>query len=221
MLSNGMGIVERKAREKEELRQRILDAAGELIVKEGYENLSMRKLAERIEYSPSTIYLYFKDKYEILASICIDVFDRLSARLEEIHRNEPNPLAGLRQGMRCYIDFGLSHPSHYLVTFSKPYLPYVQENSEASLRTMQSGLRCFGCLREAVVKSIAAGMVRNESPDLIGQSVWTCIHGLTSALITMGDDPHFPWVEREQLIENTVDTILRGIQPFAVHEKIS
>ena len=56
-----MGIKERRAREKEQLRRQILSAARELFVNEGYENVSMRKIANKIEYSPTTIYLYFKD----------------------------------------------------------------------------------------------------------------------------------------------------------------
>ena len=58
-----MGIKERQVRQKEVLRQDILDAARDLFIEEGYENTSMRKIAERIEYSPTTIYYYFKDKF--------------------------------------------------------------------------------------------------------------------------------------------------------------
>ena len=65
-----MSIQARKEKEKEALRQKILAAARELFVDEGYENVSMRKVARKIEYSPTTIYLYFKNKAELLDSIC-------------------------------------------------------------------------------------------------------------------------------------------------------
>ena len=55
-----MGVTERKERERQEMRQRILDAAQQVFVEEGYEKASIRNIAERIEYSPATIYLYFK-----------------------------------------------------------------------------------------------------------------------------------------------------------------
>jgi AcrR family transcriptional regulator len=67
-----MGVKERKAREKETLRQDILDAARELFIREGYQAVSMRKIAEKIEYSPATIYLHFRDKD--------DIFDHLSKK---------------------------------------------------------------------------------------------------------------------------------------------
>ena len=112
-----MGVTERRAREKEALRQAILDAAGELIVEHGYENLSIRRIAEKIEYSPATIYLYFKDKAEILASICTGVFSELTGNLQHLAETIEEPTAALRQGFRCYIEFGLAHPSHYMVAF--------------------------------------------------------------------------------------------------------
>ena len=66
-----MGTKERRAREKEQLRRQILVAARELFVNEGYESVSMRKkFANKIEYSPTTIYLYFKDKADLLDSVC-------------------------------------------------------------------------------------------------------------------------------------------------------
>lgn len=72
-----MGVQERRAREKKELRQEILDAAREMFVRDGFENVSMRKIAEKIEYSPTTIYLYFQDKADLLDCLCEETFTRL------------------------------------------------------------------------------------------------------------------------------------------------
>ena len=64
-----MGIPERRERARGELRARILAVAEELFVREGYENVSMRRIAARIEYSPTTIYHHFKDKAELFACL--------------------------------------------------------------------------------------------------------------------------------------------------------
>ncbi len=69
-----MGVQERRARQKESVREEILDAARTLFVKEGYEHVSIRKIAEKIEYAPGTIYLYFRDKAEILERLCEETF---------------------------------------------------------------------------------------------------------------------------------------------------
>ena len=75
-----MGVQERREREKQGIREEILEAARQLFVTEGYENVSIRKIAEKIEYSPGTIYLYFQDKAEILAQISEETFSRLERK---------------------------------------------------------------------------------------------------------------------------------------------
>src|SRR5438046_3738793 len=117
MKGEAVGVKERREREKEVLRQEILDAARDLFIKEGYENVSMRKVAEKIEYSPTTIYLYFESKADLLYYICEETFSRLLKKLESLGEESSDPLVCLRKGLRAYIEFGLKHPNHYKVTF--------------------------------------------------------------------------------------------------------
>src|SRR6266478_3979469 len=115
-----MGVKERRARQKKFLRQEILDAASELFVRDGYENVSMRRIADRIEYSPTTIYLYFKDKAELLENICNETFSKLSQRLSRIMEQPGEPVERLKRGLIAYIEFGLENPHHYRSTFMMP-----------------------------------------------------------------------------------------------------
>ena len=87
-----MGTKERRAREKEQLRRQIIDAARELFVSEGYENVSMRKIADKIEYSPTVIYLYFKDKADLLDSACQETLLGLLDTVELLKRDKNNPV---------------------------------------------------------------------------------------------------------------------------------
>src|SRR3974377_818614 len=112
-----MGVQERRARERQELRQEILAAARDLFVREGFENVSMRKIAEKIEYSPTTIYLYFNDKADLLDCLCEETFARLLRKQNQIAQTVSSPLERLRQGLRGYIEFGLKYPNDYTVTF--------------------------------------------------------------------------------------------------------
>ena len=79
-----MGSAQRRARAKENLRRAILDAARELFATEEYEAVSLRRIAEKIEYSPAAIYLHFQDKKEILFHLIDEGFALLSARLETV-----------------------------------------------------------------------------------------------------------------------------------------
>lgn len=207
-----MGIAERRAREREELRAKILDAASRLFVEEGFANVSLRKIADRIEYSPATIYLYFKDKEDLLTSLCWDTFTHLKNKLEEFEGTIDEPLTRLRAGLRSYIDFGLEHPNHYLLTFCTPHEFYqVTEETPGFEQTNRVGLETFDCLRRALSACRANGQIDFDDLETTAQVIWTFIHGTTSLMITSYGDPHFPWVEKERIIETSLDTLLRGL----------
>lgn len=72
-----MGVADRKEREKEEMKTKILEAAKKLFLDHGFEKTSIRNIAEEIEYSPGTIYLYFKDKNELLFALHQEAFQGL------------------------------------------------------------------------------------------------------------------------------------------------
>jgi AcrR family transcriptional regulator len=206
-----MGTTERRAREKEELRRRIVDAASRLFVEQGHQNVSMRKIAEEIEYSPATLYLYFPDKNSILGAICHETFEKLDEALDAIPLLGKPPLESMRLSLRQYIDFGLAHPDHYLVTFGIPELqkPDLCSN-DLHDAILGAGMRSFQKLKDGLLQCQALGVIRQEDGDLQAQSVWAMIHGITSILITC---PTFPFVDRETLIKSTLDKIMAGLAP--------
>src|SRR6478752_3088556 len=123
-----MGTSERRARERDELRQKILTAATELFLENGFETVSMRKIAEKIEYAPSTIYLYFEDKDEICAAIANEALEVLIKGLEDIEQKNLPALEATRASMRWYIDFGLANPHQYRLVFGQPQPDKVEQD---------------------------------------------------------------------------------------------
>jgi AcrR family transcriptional regulator len=199
-----MGTNDRRTRHRASLRQEILDAASQLFVEEGYQRVTMRGIAARIDYSPTTIYLYFKDKRGLFEAICEETFSQLAAKLERLQVTPNTPLARLREGLRTYIEFGLSHPNHYVVTFLQ-----MQEPSEELAFEGSIGARAFGSLRDGVQACAASGDIRTESVETTAQALWASIHGLTSLFITMKG---FPFASRKALIDHTLDTLLAGLK---------
>src|SRR5215467_14400774 len=172
------GSKQRRAREKEGLREEILDAARTLFVKEGYESVSIRKIADKIEYAPGTIYLYFRDKAEILDRICEETFAKLIRKMEAIEHDSAAPLDKLRRGLRTYIQFGLENPNHYVVTFIQ-----AKSHEETSDVFQTTGLKAFTCLRNGVQECMAVEELVTDDADEVAQALWAGIHGLTSLLI--------------------------------------
>ena len=196
-----MGTPERRSRAKTELRRKILDAAITLFIEEGYENVSMRKLADRIEYAPSTIYLHFRDKVDLVASICAEAFSELDRRLDAIIGKGLPPLVTLRQCLREYIQFGLDHPAYYTFVFCTP--PAVKDFDAIRVCAVGS----FQRLRTGVQSCMDHGDMPVGDVESISQTTWLFIHGVTAGLVV---DCGFPFIERERLINEALDRVLRS-----------
>jgi AcrR family transcriptional regulator len=203
-----MGIAERRAREKDELRHKILEAAIQLILQNGFEAVTMRAIADRIEYSASTIYLYFKNKTEIMAAICSDTFETLIERLDEIEARGLAPLAQFEAGIRCYIDFGLENPHQYQLVFGATTPEEFQSldgPNDLGMQALQNLARCIGRCQEAGLFPVS-----DLFTDAI--AVWMQLHGTTTILINDHGKYKFPWPSQEALIARSVDLIVRGLR---------
>ena len=209
-----MGVSERRAREKEELREKILEAATALFAEEGYESVSLRRIAEKIEYAPSTIYLYFKDKEELITSICRQNFQFLTQALERINMLGLPPLEMMRESLKAYIQFGLDHRDHYIVTLCLPEPDLPDRDRESHLGVMEAGLEAFRHLSEGLYLCMQQGVIRQANVEVTAQTTWMMIHGITSLLITKCS---FPFLDRNVLIETYLDRVLislgAGIEP--------
>lgn len=202
-----MGIAQRRVREKHALRQEILDAARELFIEHGYQNVSMRKVADKIEYSPTTIYLYFKDKSELLQAICDETFAKLSAHLQEVTADATDPIEGLKVGLRAYVQFGLDHPHHYAVVLMSR--TEIHDDPTVYLQEGSPSHEAFGCLRGAVSECVESAAFTPINVDVAAQALWCTAHGLVSAII---GNPGFPFVDRELLIDTTLNAVIQGFR---------
>ena len=200
-----MGVKERRTREKEQLRHQILSAARELFVNEGYENVSMRKIADKIEYSPTTIYLYFKDKADLLDSVCKETLLSLLNTLELLKKDKSDPVEVLRKSGKAYVEFGLKYPQDYKLTFV--VRPQFQKG--LGLQEGSVGERVFDYLRAMVSECIRQERFRQVDVEITGQTLWSAVHGVTLLLI---DFPDFPWTEKDKLIDTVIQTMIEGLK---------
>ena len=107
----------RREQERRELRERILAAAGEEFLEKGYDSFSLRRVAERIGYTPTTIYLYFRNKDELLRETVQDGFAAFDQRVEETAAAHADPVARIAALGQAYIEFGLQNPALYRLMF--------------------------------------------------------------------------------------------------------
>jgi len=183
----------RAKRSPERLRREILDAARELFVAEGYQSVSLRKIACRIGYTPMSIYLHFRDKAEILDCICEETFTGFRETADRLDLSSLPPREALEAGLRNYVEFGLAHPHHYQLTFMTPL-----DDPQRLERRKQIGRDAFSRLRQKVAACLDESRLPGVDVDAASQVIWAAVHGVTSLLIAR---PDFPWVERERLID--------------------
>ena len=174
-----MGIVERKEKQKLEIRKMILEASMKLFVEEGFAHVSIRRIADLIEYSPTTVYLYFKDKDEIFFSLHEMGFQKM----QEFNRNLDsiqNPLLRLHKMGENYLNFGMENPEYYNLMFieREPMKKLTQMGCE-----WENGDATINILKSTVQECMEKGYLVKGDPHLVSLSVWSTVHGLVSLAI--------------------------------------
>lgn len=196
-----MGVLERKEREKEAMRRRIVDAAAQLFVNEGYEAASIRKIAAAIEYSPGAIYLYFKDKDDILFAIQEQGFEIFLATMERIAGPETHPFKRLQKLGEAYMEFAARHPELYDLMFT------IRAPMRAHKDEWSRGSSSFNFLRDTVRACMDGGYIRAANLDALALMIWSQVHGLV-ALHMRSRLAMFPEDARPALIRESARLML-------------
>jgi AcrR family transcriptional regulator len=198
---------QRRQREKENLRRAILDAARELFISEGYDNVSMRKIAEKIEYSPTTIYLHFQDKSEILKALCDEGFLLMAACLEGVNSIE-DPVERLREGGFRYIQFAKQQPQYYVIMFE------MQDNAlemDMAKKTESAGYRCFSFMMRCILEGIDQRIITPSAhPLVLTHSIWAGVHGAASLTLS-GRLGMLPQELHQAFYDNLLELSIRGL----------
>lgn len=203
-----MGPKERREREREDIRGRILDAARELFVAEGVESVTMRRIAEKIEYSATAIYFHFRDKEALLAELCDCDFRAFASGFHEIAKIA-DPVERLRAAGLAYIAFGVENQSHYRLMFMTP-----KDHSKTSSLTKGNPEEdAYTFLKGIVAELVAKRLLRKElsDVDLASQVIWSGVHGVVALEIAKCTDEWVEWQPFAARAEAMIEMILRGV----------
>jgi AcrR family transcriptional regulator len=205
-----MGIAERRERERQEVREKILDAARELFAEHGYEAVTMRRIADRIEYSPTAIYFHFKDKEALLRELCDEDFGALARHFKKIAAIA-DPIERLRQIGLAYVEFGLEHPNQYRFMFMTPHPPVPAETSRLERGNPEQDAYAF--LKQTIAEGIAKGRFRKglTDADLLSQTFWAATHGVISLQIAKCNDDWVVWQSVRASARLVIDGLIRGL----------
>ena len=200
--------VDRRERERAEFREEVLAAARKIVLEEGFDALSMRKIADAIEYAPGTIYLYFESRDAIAFELCRAGFEEFLAALMPAV-SVPDPVERLREIGRRYLKFGLENPGTYRLIFMDDP-KYASEAFQEHVDDADSpGMRALGLLVSIFTELREQGRLASDAdPMALAEMMWASIHGVTSLKITYHT---VPVTGSEELSELMTGTLLAGL----------
>lgn len=200
-----MGITERKEREKAEMREKILAAAMKLFVRDGWEKTSIRKIANEIEYSPGTIYLYFKDKNELFFDLHAQGFAKFRIEFEKAQFLD-DPFERLKFIGRNYIHFALKNPEMYdLMFLLRSPMNHLEKGESWHL-----GKGAFQILEDTVKECLEKGLIKGGDYHAVSYAMWGQVHGLVSLSIRGRMEMYEG--EDEEYIFSALDYIMDSIK---------
>jgi AcrR family transcriptional regulator len=195
----------RREQEKESLRRVILDVAGELFLEQGYEGFSMRRVAERIGYSATTIYRYYEDKDDLLFAVINEGFSEFARQLKEAAEGARDPLKRLEALGRAYVRFGLENPVYYQMMFMQRADLLFESRKEKTQPMIES----FDALQMAVRAAMDAGVMKRGDVETYGQVIWATVHGVTS--LALANPKRFTPEVMEKNTRLALKIILKGL----------
>jgi AcrR family transcriptional regulator len=207
-----MGSRERRDRERQETREKIFAAAREMLAHEGYEAVTMRAIADRIEYTPTTIYHHFANKQALVTELCHQDFQVLAQHFTHAAAIV-DPIQRLRLIGEAYLEFAITHPHHYRFLFMT-VLPQIEHDPEYLATSAGNPERdAYAFLHLACLEAIEQGRLRPELTDSheVAQLLWGTLHGLISLQITKRHDDWVPWADLRRIAGTAIDTLIRGI----------
>jgi AcrR family transcriptional regulator len=186
----------RRHQQREQARRAILDATEAILVEDGVEQLSIRRLARRCGYTAPTIYHHFGDKPGLVAALLEERFHRLWDEISRVERGA-DAEADLRALALAFVDFGRRHPNHYALLASTEFEGEAEPESATRSRALLEG---------PIGELAAAGRLRAPDVDTAFQMIWAVLHGVIHLRIQR---PHHDFAP--DLAERVVDALLAGL----------
>ncbi len=191
----------RRDKQKSDLRQSILEAATKLFEEKGYEDFSLRQVAEAIGYTPTTIYLYFKDKDDLLLHVAYDGFKLFGQSLQKAYQSNKSTLERFEATGWAYFDFAMSHPIHYRLMFMQR-----SEFLQRKLESYESIIESFGVLQRVIEEGIQENLFIPGDAKSHSALIWANVHGVVSLAFT----GMFGQKEAQQLFALQMEAIRRA-----------
>lgn len=204
----------RLPRAEGDLRTAVLDAARQLLVREGYRDLSMRDVARAVGCSVSSIYLYFAGKDALVHALMDEGFERWHRRMQEVAGAAGDADARLEAVCRAYVAFGLANPEFYEIMYmfhSDRMARYPKELFRRARRNLDE-LGALAAAYAGDAEGAAAGASGADAASVRATALWATLHGIVSTVIADRLDRR---IDRDRFVDGAIRYALAGVRGSA------
>lgn len=188
-----------------ELKDRIIETARELLLKHGYRNISLRKIAREVGVSATSIYLHFENKDDLIHTLMEQAIDRLNDLLEKKANREKDPIQKLEDLAHAYVNFALNNPREYQIIF----LFSSDEMSRYPVEKFRKARRGYELVHAVLEEGVKQGLITEEQPRLAAYTFWAQLHGVMSVVLSKRLDTR---IDQKEFIEEAIEHIIQGYQ---------
>lgn len=202
-----MTSLDRRSRKKQETREKILQAARDILIADGYGALTLRQVAERIEYTPGAIYKYFADKQSLVQELCRNDYFDFFQKLKNTKKSE-DPLEQLKALAQTYLNFALHFPNQFRLLFlSRPPI----DRSEIAKRG-NPDQDIYVTLMTVVRLALQKGRFTRyaDRPEFVAQTLFSAVHGAVAWVIALADSPLMPEIDANKHMSEMLDVMFLG-----------
>lgn len=192
-----------KETNNQSLKLRIVSAAREVLLSEGYRNLSLRKIAHSIGVSATSIYLHFESKDDLVHTLIEEAIEQLNKKLEISVVNKESPAKKLEALAQTYVSFALQHPREYQVI----YLVSSEEMTRYPKEKFRKARKGYGLVLDVLTEGINAGVIEEEKPSIAAYTFWAQLHGVMSVVLSERLDTR---IDQNEFIKEAIGHIIIG-----------
>lgn len=198
-----MGIAERKIRQKEEFRASILEAAWLQVLTDGWQSLSIRKIADAIEYSIPVIYNHFENKEAILLEFTKEGFQKLGEALQQVKDQHQEPAVQLEAMAHAYWDFAFDHQEYYQLMFGLGIPACEKVNQISEMKNMTT------IMISTIQETIATSPNKEADFFLKYHTYLSILHGLVSIQMMRKDGK--PTEENRKILQDAISGFIKSL----------
>lgn len=199
-VSKNMGLRARKQKETEALKRRVLDAAEDIVAREGVRHVTMRRIAASVDYAPTVLYRLFANKDDLMDHLIARGYTGVREKYEQVlARQDLAPLEALGEILRVYAAYALEHPNHYRMWFQTSDIRL--EDNELKMRHGRLEYVVFQAWLDRIDACRAAGHFTGRTSLEVFQVLWARLHGLISLRL---QHPDFPWLPQAQHLDKVL-----------------